>query len=368
MFFSPELVRHRKIVSRLSPNAAPAQIPFRDYESYRVYRPAISFDAYPTLIYIPGNAFIASEQDYTHFICTHIVAQSRCQVIMVKHPLAPEHPFPAGLEAAYKTTRLLLSDSVGIKMLKINKSQIAIAGYSSGGNFAALIAIQAKIHKLPIARQILISPVTDLSRSFNGFEEFQDKDRNISEQFVAWFSSLYAPKPTWRFPLVSPRWASDVDLQSLPPTDLIFGELDRFRGDSEVYGQRLIGLGNRVNTVMFKNETHGLLWHNMAVVQTISGRLSVAFGTEPVQRSLSIKMTKEDKQENIKGEKVGIQSVIENAVTKPAVSVFFLKPNFKGRAPFRDIMLEAVAMSPAFNERGARKLGYTCESNAPKGS
>lgn len=291
--FHRSIFEHRRIVAHLKPTAMPAHdVDCKEFNFFTIYRSFKLKETFPTLLYIPGNAFVASETDYTHFICSHIAQQSRCQVIVIKHRLAPEFKFPIGLNDAYCIIKLLLLNS---KSFNIEKSQVAIAGYSSGGNIAALIAINANKH-LSIARQILISPITDLSRSLKNFKEFEEQDTAISEHFVEWFLNLYvSDKINLKDPKISPYWEKDLNIQGLPVTDLIVGEFDRFRGDAELYKKKLSEQGNIVNHFMFKQENHSLLWYNKGVINNIAARLSVAFGTDPIERSLSISKKKRKK-------------------------------------------------------------------------
>lgn len=279
---------HRNLVSRLSPILKPANVSHKDYRLITVYKPIDASDGpLPTILYVPGNAFVASETGYTHFICSHIAEYSRCQVIVIKHALAPEHQFPIGFQNVKNTVHALLSDTENPFALKIDKTRVAITGYSSGGNLAALMTIEAKKQNIPIARQILISPITDLSRSLKGFENYEQADTAISEQFVKWFLDLYIPKGfASNHPKLSPLWKNERELQKLPPTDIVFGEMDRFRGDSESYGDKLARAGNVVHSLKVKQQNHGFLWHNVKVINAISARLALSFGTEPIEKPL----------------------------------------------------------------------------------
>ena len=90
-----------------------------------------------------------------------------------------------------------------------------VAGYSSGGNFAALIAIHAIKDGIPLAKQILISPIVDLSRVLPGFKNYEDRDTDISEEFVQWVISLYLPPDEdRRNPQVSPFWKSGKEIKT----------------------------------------------------------------------------------------------------------------------------------------------------------
>ena len=182
----------------------------------RIYRPKNISAPYPTLFYVPGTAFVAREIAFTGVICTHIAEQSNCQVIVINHRLAPEDQFPKGLDDAYNLLRFFVKAPKFL--FKIDNTKMAIVGYSSGGNFAASMAMQGKEEGLLITRQILISPMLDLLRSLKDFKnDFEDKDTTITDEFVEWFLDLYLPEGiNPQNPWLSPFWHKPKRLQGLP--------------------------------------------------------------------------------------------------------------------------------------------------------
>jgi acetyl esterase/lipase len=209
--FSRALLLHREKVLESTPESAftiaknveiddiTVQISSEKEMPARIIRPKTVPDngLYPTLFYIPGTAFIAYENKYTNIFCSHIAEQAKCQVIILYHALAPEYKFPQG----YKDVQALFTYFVKTVPddYKIDVNKVAISGYSSGGNFAALLAIYAKEKNIPFNRQILISPVVDLSRTisrlpqYHALRQYEEKDKAISAEFVAWFIDLYIP-------------------------------------------------------------------------------------------------------------------------------------------------------------------------------
>lgn len=286
--FTRSIQEHRTIVANLNCPIPPAELSYKHYPDYTVYRPPGVEAPFPTVFYIPGNAFVASETSYTHSICSRIALQSGCQLIVLKHRLAPEYKAPIPFEDVQNITARLLVNSANT--FHIDKSRVAICGYSSGGNLAALLTIHAKKQGWPIARQILISPVTDLSRSLKNFEKYQNQDTAITEAFVRWFLRLYLRKGENRAnPLLSPAWVSNQALQGLPPTDIVVGEYDRFRGDAEHYGQRLIEQNNMLHMFKVQVGDHSFLWQSMLVVNAVSASLTLSIGAGvSIERHLSL--------------------------------------------------------------------------------
>lgn len=299
--FNHSLTDHRAKVASLKAAASPADvfckellIPLQSDTQLpiRVYRPKNVTEPLPTFFYVPGTGFVAWETAFTNVICSHIAEKAHCQVIAIYHRLAPENRFSVGYKDAYRILRAILQTPENF--FKIDRHGIALGGYSSGGNLAALMAIQAKKAKLPIRYQALISPIVDLSRSlthigkYKHLETFQDKDIAVTEEFVRWVIKLYLPDDIDPSnPSISPFWQSNASIKGLPPTDIIYGEFDRCRSDAEAYGEKLKAEHVSVNSLMFNGEDHSFLWYKMEVIETIANRLKYVFGNHSIPRPLS---------------------------------------------------------------------------------
>lgn len=297
-FFGLSIVEHRDRLASAQPRLLPADVNVTDILvplhnnvkiPARIFRPKKIKKVFPTVFYVPGTAFIASEIKFTKVICSHIAEKAKCQVIVINHSLAPENQFPKGLLDAYKIFEYFVKH-VSEEYL-IDKNHLVIAGYSSGGNFATLMAMKAKENGINIVKQILVSPIVDLSRSLYGFEEYENQDKAISEEFISFFLDLYIPKNiNPRNPHMSPIWEKDQKLQKLPKTDIILGKFDRFRSDSEGYYLRLQLCGVRVEKIVIEDADHSFLWHNLETIEEVAERIKIVFKPEAIYH-LSPKLT-----------------------------------------------------------------------------
>lgn len=258
-----------------------------------IYRSSalVTNTAYPTVLHIRGTGYNAAARYYSYITCSHLAKKSHCQVIDIDHRLAPEHPCPIGFQDSYSSIKYIIKNA---KLLQIDLKKIAIVGYSSGGNFAALATIQAKKDELPISLQILVSPITDLSRSLKGYSHFEDKD-TFSPLLAKWFLKLYL-KDTCdpQSPTISPYWSNDLD--NLPPTYLLFGEFDRFRSDSEAYKNKLTKAGVWTHTSVFKNANHSFFWYNIRAIETIATQLRMSFNLFTIPRPIHQKFEEKDQK------------------------------------------------------------------------
>jgi len=286
--FAKKLEQHRKNIISLIPIAKPNHVFYKNNSfiiclgkkiSLTTYRPYTIKNFLPTILYIPGTAFIANSPAYTDLICSHMAQKSNCQVIAIDLPLAPEYQFPHNIYAGFSALKFLLnSPSV---WTKIDLEKVALLGYSSGGNFAISMGILAKKDNLPINKLILISPALDLSLSIKGFEEkYESKDKTIPTSFLDWVLDLYIPSEVKRDdPLLSPFWQNERELQGLPQTDIIVGEYDRFRGDAEEFYRKLLRANVVVNKLVVQGGDHSLWWQQIGIAQAIARRIGVSFNS-----------------------------------------------------------------------------------------
>lgn len=279
MLFLRSIEEHRRVMARVSSSCPCAKnVEIIKERSLVIYRPKVESSVtqlYPTIFFLPGTAFVARETAFTDVICSYISSYSNSQVICINHGLAPEFKFPKAHTDAYKIFKEVFKAE---EKYKVDKSKIAIMGYSSGGNFATLLALAASQDGIKLARQVLISPCLDLSRSILDFKNDEMQDTTISEGFVTWFLNHYIPANVApRDPAISPFWLSKEMLQILPATDIIVANHDRFRGDSEAFSSRLTSAGINVEKYQMLGD-HSFLWINMEISKFIGLKMKAIFG------------------------------------------------------------------------------------------
>src|SRR5574337_1905715 len=254
--FEPSITLHRERVFNAKPSHEPADVPFLDILvpiSDNVKIPVTIFmpkepkdSELGTLFYIPGTAFIAQENKFTRVMASRICEASGCQVIVINHRLAPENQFPDGVLDCYHVFKFFVKEMP--QRFLINKQAIAIAGYSSGGNYAVTVAAKAKKEGLPVNRLILLSPLIDLSRTLSlGYKHIENTDTDIGEEFIKWCIELYLPKKvSITNSTISPFWHKKEYLRdSLKEVgvDFLVGSDDRCFGDTQSFQRKLNSVG-----------------------------------------------------------------------------------------------------------------------------
>ncbi|HEX6186320.1 MAG TPA: alpha/beta hydrolase, partial [Pyrinomonadaceae bacterium] len=137
--------------------------PVRDFEitgadgRLRVRHYAPPTESRDLLVYLHGGGFVIGDLETHDEPCRLLCLHAQTHVLSVEYGLAPERPFPAGLDDALAALRWARSNA---EQLGADSSRVSIGGDSAGGNLAAAAAQLTKDVGAPAA-QLLIYPATD---------------------------------------------------------------------------------------------------------------------------------------------------------------------------------------------------------------
>jgi acetyl esterase len=218
----------------------------------RLYLPSAARPL-PVLLYFFGGGWVLGSRDAVDPVCRRLANATPCAVASVEYRLAPEHPFPAGLEDCYAATRRMAEQAAE---LDLDPGRIAVGGASAGGNLAAAVAQLARERDGPrLAFQLLVYPPLDYRAETGSMREAADPFL-FGARDVAWCWSQYlAEFADGESPLASPLRAHD--LHGLPPTLVITAEHDPVRDEGELYAARLVEAGVPAEVVRFDGLVHG---------------------------------------------------------------------------------------------------------------
>lgn len=242
----------------------------------RIYRPASDEALLPAVAFFHGGGFIGGDLDTHDQLCRELALASRALVVSVAYRLAPEAPFPAGLEDAYDAT-LWLANSAS--ELGIDPRRIAVAGDSAGANLATGVALLAKQHGQPaIAFQLLLYPKLDFVNEYPSHTE--NSALGIPKAVSQFFDDCYLPDQQQRSnPLVSPVLATD--LSGMPPGLIVTADADTLRDEAEAYGHALRLAGIDVAIMRAIGQLHGFATMSEVpsarlITQTVASMLGYA--------------------------------------------------------------------------------------------
>jgi len=211
----------------------------------RLYTPAAAggrwVDPGPLLMYLHGGAWNNGSLDSHDALCRAICAQARVRVAAVGYRLAPEHPYPAGLEDCWAAWTWLHEQA---DVLGADTDWLAVGGDSAGGNLAAVLAQRAagRGEAVPAA-QVLVYPATDFSRRSPSRGELAGvvlTDDGIDEAELMYLGTV-ASGHDRTDPAVSPLIATE--LAGLPSAVVVTAGFDPLRDEGDAYAEALAAAG-----------------------------------------------------------------------------------------------------------------------------
>jgi acetyl esterase len=196
----------------------------------------------PLLVFFHGGGWVIGGLESHDEPCRVLCRDGGAHVLAVDYRLAPEHPFPAGVEDAVAATRWALAHAAE---LGADPSRVAVGGDSAGGNLAAVASLALARAGGPVpALQALIYPGTDAAQESRSRRLFGDGFL-LDRVSIEWFKALYIPAGVdRRDPRLSPIYAKD--LSGLPPAVVVTAAFDPLRDEGAAYAAALRDAGNRV--------------------------------------------------------------------------------------------------------------------------
>ena len=214
----------------------------------RLYRP-LTPGRLPTIVYFHGGGFVIGDLDTHDQTCRRLCVDAEAVVLSVDYRLAPEHPYPAGVQDALAATRWAAAQRLG------DDDRLAVAGDSAGGNFAAVVA-----QTMPelVSAQLLIYPATD------ALGDYPSRQENASDYFLEladmlWFHGHYTGGADVAVddPRFSPLQAHSCAGQ--PPAVVAVAEFDPLRDEGVAYADRLAADGVPVDLATYDGMIHGFV-------------------------------------------------------------------------------------------------------------
>ncbi|STO09625.1 alpha/beta hydrolase [Exiguobacterium aurantiacum] len=244
-------------------------IPSRDGDvPARMYRPDV-IETLPVILFFHGGGFFGGTLDTVENPCKRLAEKANALVVSVDYRLAPEHPFPAGLDDCFAAVEWVYTQA---EELNVDRHQIVVAGDSAGGNLATACCLMDRAQGTNwITFQALVYPVVNLGSIPTadykwdiGQYEIQhhhelirgvvtalaDSDGLLNEVYLQGKAELTNP-------LVSPLFADDVT--GLPPALIITAEYDYLRLEGEAYARKLARDGVKTRLIQYRGMDHAFM-------------------------------------------------------------------------------------------------------------
>lgn len=222
----------------------------------RIFTPKLGLPEHG-IVFFHGGGWVTGSIDSYTTVCSRTANLTKSLVVSVDYRLAPEYPFPTGLEDCYAVVKEVFSncDEFGIA-----GDKIALMGDSAGGNLAAAVSLLAKERgEIQPKKQILIYPCTYNDHSatspYRSVVE-NGSDYILTAKRVCDYLELYlGDSEACNDPHFAPLLARDLTGQ--PSTLILSAEFCPLRDEGEDYGRRLIEAGNTVEVHRIPDAIHG---------------------------------------------------------------------------------------------------------------
>ncbi len=209
------------------------------------------------LLYLHGGAYVMGSPRTHRQLASHIVRAAGVVAVLPDYRLAPEHPFPAGIDDAVAVYRGLLEAG-------FMPGDIIVAGDSAGGGLsvATLLALRHAGDPLPAAA-VLLSPFLDVTGSGESATTRADRDPWFDVRDLHVVARYYCPDENdWKNPLVSPVFAN---VAGLPPMLIQVGDDEILLSDATRLAGKLEAEGIDVELEIWPH-----MWH---VFQIFIGKM-----------------------------------------------------------------------------------------------
>ena len=198
------------------------------------------------ILYLHGGAFIVGSAQTHRHVAAQLAGAAGTRALVPSYRLAPENPFPAGLEDALTCYRSLLGSH--------EPGQIAFAGDSAGGGLVFSLLLAAAEAGLPQpAAAVAFSPAADLTLSGASHRENAARDAMLPQHRSAEMVAMYLQGQDADQPKASPALARF----DAPPPSLIFAsEAEILRDDAVMLADALGRSGGDVQLELWPSLPH----------------------------------------------------------------------------------------------------------------
>jgi acetyl esterase len=227
----------------------------------RVYDPGVGNKPAPAIVYIFGGGWTIGNVDAFDDSIRRIANSSGMIVAAMDYRLAPENPFPAGLNDVVATVRWIGEHG---EELGIDSSKIALGGHSAGANLALSTALVLRDSDDPSDNELVdvlflvagpYSPdiISSNSHMMFGQGQFGVQKTTTEDAFKMTFQNTSDYSNPLAFPLLS------ENLTGLPPVYIAAMSLDPLKDDSLELAERLRKDGQEYYLTIWPGVGHSAL-------------------------------------------------------------------------------------------------------------
>lgn len=198
------------------------------------------------IIYYHGGGFVVGNTGTSRGYASVLTNETGIPVYTVSYRLAPEHPYPAGVNDCFAVYQAVLDKHPGLPVFVI--------GESSGANLCMVVALRARDTGLHVpAGVILYSPPLEMLGDIDR-QHPNNKDFTITPDGIAALGKMYYLNGAdHNDPYASPARAGYHDF---PPTYLVWDDSETLAVDGEMLRDKLLAAGCDVTAESYPDCFH----------------------------------------------------------------------------------------------------------------
>lgn len=206
------------------------------------------------ILYVHGGSFVAGDLDTHDGLCRRLAADTKMRYLSIEYRLAPENPFPAGLDDVREAIVAVARDRA---LYGADRAALVVMGDSAGATLVTVALTQLRGEPVDVAAQVLLYPtmgpslLTDSSHVYrSGY--LLDVD-HLRYDYGQYMGDGVDPSDERVSPLLS------RDLVGVPPAIIVVAECDPLRDEAVAYAGLLEHFGVRVELLEAYGMLHGFL-------------------------------------------------------------------------------------------------------------
>ncbi|GGZ32547.1 N-acetylphosphinothricin-tripetide-deacetylase [Echinicola pacifica] len=196
------------------------------------------------MLYAHGGSFALGGIESHKAMMTHLATTTQTKIIFVEYGLAPENPFPKGINDFLEVYKALVS--------KNENKKIFVGGDSAGCGI--ILSSMAKLQYEPIQLPngvIFISPWLNLYCNSESYLLNKENDPIIKKEELVKFANLYRGNIDLK--VSSP---SNLVFLSFPPNLVAVGKSEVLLQDSKDFNKKVKTIQSKSFLMEFENVTH----------------------------------------------------------------------------------------------------------------
>lgn len=218
-----------------------------------------------SVLYLHGGGYVIGSPGSHRALVAQLAGAAGATTYLIDYPLAPEHPFPAALDATVAAYQALIEQGQ-------SPANLVIAGDSAGGGLALATALKLRDGNLPLpAGLFCMSPWADLTLSGKSHHTHASRDPMVVSDDALIWAEAYAGPQRHSNPLVSP---AKGDFSKLPPLLIHVGSEEVLLSDSLLVAARAGDAGVECTLFIAPEMIH--VWHYFPMLSEAQSAIASA--------------------------------------------------------------------------------------------